>query len=146
MKFEFLRIARFIVIGVACTIPAVSDVVAQGIVAQGIASGAPEFITEDPASLAAAARQDGDATRGAIVFYQQYLSCAKCHIAGDDQSLLGPDLSKAGKEATDTYLIESILDPSKAIKQGYQPPDQYERLTDAIDGVAEAIDLVVLYR
>ncbi len=121
MKFEFLRIARFIVIGVACTIPAVSDVVAQGIVAQGIASGAPDFITEDPASLAAAARQDGDATRGAIVFYQQYLSCAKCHIAGDDQSLLGPDLSKAGKEATDTYLIESILDPSKAIKQGYQP-------------------------
>ena len=33
---------------------------------------------------------------------------------------LGPDLSKLGREATDAYLIESVLQPSKVIKKGYE--------------------------
>jgi putative heme-binding domain-containing protein len=71
--------------------------------------------------LAADSREFGDANRGAVVFYQQQLSCTRCHIPDREDHLLGPDLTRLGKEATDAYLIESVLDPSKVIKKGYEP-------------------------
>src|SRR5262249_21743220 len=33
---------------------------------------------------------------------------------------LGPDIAKAGKDATPEYLIESVLLPSKVLKKGYE--------------------------
>src|SRR5581483_10559980 len=32
----------------------------------------------------------------------------------------GPDLALAGKEATDVYLVESVLYPSRVIKKGFE--------------------------
>ncbi|MGI9456430.1 MAG: cytochrome c1, partial [Aeoliella sp.] len=77
--------------------------------------------TEGTVALAKAAAAQGDAQRGAVVFYQQYMACTKCHLAGDKPSPLGPDLSKIGKQATNENLIESILDPAKVIKQEFVP-------------------------
>lgn len=77
------------------------------------------LIDQGAASLAAAAREDGDAVRGAILFSQQKLACVKCHQPGASD-LLGPDLSRLGPEATDQYIVESLLDPSKVIKKGYE--------------------------
>ncbi len=79
-----------------------------------------QLVKEGAASLARAARERGDAVRGALVFYQPSLVCAKCHLPDETGALLGPDLAKAGKEATDVYLIESILFPSKVIKKGFE--------------------------
>ena len=79
-----------------------------------------ELLSESPAALAQAVRAEGDATRGAIVFYQSYLACAKCHAPDEAGKALGPDLSKLGKVATTEYLIESVLTPSKVIKKGYE--------------------------
>jgi len=79
------------------------------------------LLAEDPAALASAVRGQGDPARGAILFYQPFLSCTKCHAAGDGRGdTLGPDLAKLGKETTDAYLIESILSPSKTIKKGFE--------------------------
>ncbi len=79
------------------------------------------LLAEDPGALANAVRAMGDPARGAAVFYQPFLSCTKCHAAGDGRGdSLGPDLAKLGKEATDVYLIDSILRPSKAIKKGFE--------------------------
>ena len=61
----------------------------------------------------------GDAARGAVLFFQPFLACAKCHD-GDAGTQFGPDISKAGKEATAEYLIESVLSPSKVVKKGYE--------------------------
>ena len=44
----------------------------------------------------------------------------KCHDA-ETGTQLGPDIAKAGKEATAEYLVESVLSPSKVIKKGYEP-------------------------
>ncbi len=77
---------------------------------------AQERLTE----LAKAARESGDAGRGAVLFFQPFLTCARCHDA-EAGTQLGPDLAQAGKEATVEYLIESILSPSKVIKKGYEP-------------------------
>jgi len=76
---------------------------------------AAEPVTE----LAKAAREKGDAGRGAVLFFQPFLTCAKCHD-GDTDTQLGPDIAKAGQEATAEYLIESVLLPSKVVKKGYE--------------------------
>jgi putative heme-binding domain-containing protein len=79
-----------------------------------------QLLREPVAKLATAARERGDASRGAVLFFQPFMTCAKCHDA-ETGTQFGPDLSKAGKEATAEYLIESVLSPSKVIKKGYEP-------------------------
>jgi putative heme-binding domain-containing protein len=78
-----------------------------------------QLLKEPPAALAAAAREQGDAGRGAVLFFQPFLACAKCHEA-DSGFRLGPDIAQAGKDATAEYLVESVLAPSKVIKKGYE--------------------------
>ena len=79
-----------------------------------------QSLTQEPvAELAKAARTKGDAARGAVLFFQPFLTCAKCHDS-EGGTQLGPDLSKVGKEGTAEYLIESMLVPSKVIKKGYE--------------------------
>ena len=78
-----------------------------------------QLVRESSTDLARAARQKGDAARGAVLFFQPFLTCAKCHDA-DTGTQLGPDLAKIGKEGTPEYLIESVLFPSKVIKKGYE--------------------------
>ena len=98
-----------------------SIVLLLALVAQSGSPGMQQRLaTEDPAALARAARAEGDPARGAIVFHLPQLLCAKCHANGEKESVLGPDLSRVGKDATDAYLVESILAPSKIIKKGYE--------------------------
>ncbi len=79
-----------------------------------------QLLEEDVAALVKAAREHGDATRGAIAFYQPHLSCTKCHDPGGESTPLGPDLEKPGEDVTEVYLVESMLQPSKMIKKGYE--------------------------
>jgi putative heme-binding domain-containing protein len=78
---------------------------------------------EDPAALARDARRLGDARRGALVFSQPALTCIHCHLGerADAPPRLGPDLAAMGKAVSDVDLVESILEPSRAIKTGYEP-------------------------
>ncbi len=99
-------------VGALFALPAVGQTLRQDLEEQ--------LLKEDPAKLARDARQRGDAKRGAVVFYQPAATCTKCHLEGEETSPLGPDVAKMGKETTDRYLVESILYPSKEIKQGYE--------------------------
>ena len=77
---------------------------------------------EDAAQLAREARESGDPARGALVFFRPSLQCARCH-AGDDKDKappLGPDLATIGRPESDRHVVESILDPSKEIRQGFE--------------------------
>ncbi|MEZ6135368.1 MAG: DUF6797 domain-containing protein [Pirellulaceae bacterium] len=82
---------------------------------------------ESPTALAKAAWSEGDAQRGAILFYQPYIACSKCHLVGDASSStlnpLGPNLAQTGsyeQPPSDAELVESVLFPSKAIRAGYE--------------------------
>ena len=104
---------------------------------------------EDPAALAHDARRLGDARRGALVFYQPALTCIRCHVvekADATAPTLGPDLAAIGKETPDKDLVESILEPSKVIKKGYEPftiaTDDGRTITGLL--VEERPDAVVL--
>ena len=72
------------------------------------------------ADLAKAAMTEGDAARGAILFHQPLFQCSKCHTVSDAESQLGPNLAVWNQKPTAEHLIESILNPSKSIREGYQ--------------------------
>ncbi|MEM9701879.1 MAG: DUF6797 domain-containing protein, partial [Planctomycetota bacterium] len=100
----------------------------------------------DPAVVAAEARLRGDAGRGALVFHTSAASCIGCHAAGEGRSPLGPDLTDLGEEATDEYLVESLVRPSKAIRKGYKTVQLLTADGQLISGmfVRETADSVVL--
>ncbi len=62
----------------------------------------------------------GDSERGAKIFRRQELACVVCHVVGDVGGKLGPDLTTVGAYMTPESLLESLLNPSSAIKQGYE--------------------------
>ncbi|MCA1684892.1 MAG: c-type cytochrome, partial [Planctomycetia bacterium] len=78
------------------------------------------LLAEDPEALATDSRTHGDPARGARAFYRAQLACAKCHTADGPSNPLGPDLAKVGKEVTGAHLVESVLNPSKVIRPGYE--------------------------
>ena len=72
--------------------------------------------------------QAGDPVRGALLFYTPYLTCTKCHIAGNGVSPLGPNLAGqrlgvdgplAGAALT-KHIVESLLEPSKIVRPEYR--------------------------
>ncbi|WP_186776350.1 c-type cytochrome [Rubripirellula reticaptiva] len=75
---------------------------------------------EAPEQLVLEARESGDIVRGAILFRRENINCAKCHQPAAEKDRLAPILSELGKEVTDASLVESMLDPSKAISKGYE--------------------------
>jgi putative heme-binding domain-containing protein len=67
----------------------------------------------------AAMNQGGDARRGEAVYLSAGARCAACHKVRGQGADFGPDLSQIGGKFDRTHLIESILDPSAEISQGY---------------------------
>src|SRR5579872_2536822 len=81
-----------------------------------------QLLAEKAETLARDAQATGDPSRGAIVFYQPYLTCTRCHTAGEEtQHPLGPDLARLDRATTPAHLVESILEPSKVIHKGFKP-------------------------
>jgi putative heme-binding domain-containing protein len=102
---------------------------------------------ETPASLANAVREQGEAVRGAVLFFQPSLNCAKCHVRVEGKGdPIGPDLAKLGREATDIDLIESVLYPSKVVKKGFETVTVATRDGKVVTGLLaeEGPDRIVL--
>ena len=106
---------------------------------------AEQLLAEPSASLAAAARQRGDAVRGAILFAQKSLDCATCHSQGSADRI-GPDLTRVNANQDDTHFVDAILRPSKTISKGYETTkiltDDGRLLSGRI--VRESADQIVL--
>ena len=79
-----------------------------------------QLIAEDSAKLVEEALSYGDPVRGAILFHQGNINCAKCHRPMGAAKPIGPDLSRIEPETTNEFIVESILEPSKTIKKGYE--------------------------
>ena len=105
-----------------------------------------KLTAEDSAKLAAAALEKGDVIRGAILFHQGNINCAKCHRSQSGQDRLGPDLTRSDPLLTDALVVESILQPSKTISKGFETVKVVTVDGQFIDGlvVEEDADKVVL--
>jgi putative heme-binding domain-containing protein len=63
----------------------------------------------------------GDPDRGRKLFFDvKGAGCVRCHRARGDGGDIGPDLSDVGGKYERTLLIESVLEPSRQIVEGYR--------------------------
>lgn len=63
----------------------------------------------------------GDAERGKTLFFKdQRLRCTSCHQLADQGTAIGPRLDHIGGKFDRSILIESLLQPSKQIVEGYR--------------------------
>jgi len=68
-----------------------------------------------------ALRNQGDVERGHNIFNDPGgIACIKCHRVSAQGGDVGPDLSTIGSQFDRRALAESILYPSKAVREGYQ--------------------------
>jgi putative membrane-bound dehydrogenase-like protein len=69
----------------------------------------------------AALTRTGDSDRGRQLFFNVEKSqCLKCHRLGDQGERLGPELTGLASRFSRIYIIESILEPSRAVVPGFQ--------------------------
>ncbi len=63
----------------------------------------------------------GDTARGRAVFEDEKgAGCVRCHRARGRGGTIGPDLSSIGGKYAREHLIESVLEPSRQIVEGYR--------------------------
>ena len=63
---------------------------------------------------------DGKVVRGRAIYERAALACNVCHRVDGEGGLVGPDLSSIGASAPADYLLDSLLNPSAKIKEGYR--------------------------
>jgi putative heme-binding domain-containing protein len=64
----------------------------------------------------------GDPARGRTLFFDKKgAGCVRCHRSRGEGGDIGPDLSDVGGKYERGLLIESVLDPSRQIVEGYRP-------------------------
>jgi putative heme-binding domain-containing protein len=69
--------------------------------------------------LVSEAAATGNAARGEAIFRRKELQCLKCHAVGGAGGKVGPDLVSIGASAPVDYLVESLLEPNKKVKENY---------------------------
>ncbi|MDG2219812.1 MAG: L-sorbosone dehydrogenase [Rubripirellula sp.] len=75
----------------------------------------PEFRAE----MLRLVRSEGDANRGEAIYRRDDLQCIQCHAIGVGGGLVGPNLISVGGSSQPDYILESLLDPSAKLKEGY---------------------------
>ena len=98
------------------------------------------------AKILQAVDQQGDAKRGRRIFGRKDLQCLICHRVGRDGGRVGPDLSSLGGSAQLPEILQSLLEPSAKIKQGYQTTQVITIDGQILTGIVErqTDDLVTL--
>jgi len=87
--------------------------------AGGLTFGARTLSAQEMQAMVADVARLGDPVRGEAVFRRKDQVCLKCHAIGGAGGQVGPDLSSIGASAPVDYLIDSLLQPNKAIKENY---------------------------
>ncbi len=114
MRFSFLFLVSFQVAVCGLMVPTAAAT-------QQTASQLERELTSVPAAkLADEAARFGDAKRGAVLFFQPQMACRQCHSVDGSKSPLGPALAEKRPDATNEFLVESVLHPSKSIRKEFQ--------------------------
>lgn len=72
----------------------------------------------NPAELQKLSLHGGDAVAGAVVFQNQG-ACMQCHMVAGKGGVQGPALDTVGKLLTGEKILESLVNPSAEIAEGY---------------------------
>ncbi len=74
---------------------------------------------EELAALIAQVEKNGNPQRGEEIYRRKDLACVTCHSLGGAGGLVGPDMLSLGASSPVDYIIQSLLEPSAKIKEGY---------------------------
>lgn len=79
----------------------------------------PDYSAEFVSKLVKEAGISGDSARGAAVYQAAQSACTGCHKVGDAGGITGPNLTAVGRGMTPELIVESVLWPTRQIKEGY---------------------------
>lgn len=71
-------------------------------------------------ALAQEVKTKADPVIGESIYRRNSLMCQNCHALGGAGGRLGPDLSSLGTSSPIDNIIQSLLDPSESVKEGYE--------------------------
>lgn len=97
-------------------LPELTDAISK---AGGVQAGPKTLTPAEMTALLDEVKSKGDAARGEIVFRKASNSCLNCHAIGGAGGRVGPDLASIGGSAQPDYLVESLLEPNKKVKEGF---------------------------
>jgi putative heme-binding domain-containing protein len=87
--------------------------------AAGLEAETPLPTPDEVKQLVANAMKHGDAARGEMLFRRGDVGCFRCHALHRAGGQVGPELTPLGATSPPEYVVESILNPSLAIKEQY---------------------------
>ncbi len=86
----------------------------------GRLDAAPKTLSSpEMAALLAEVARTGDPAQGERVFRRKDLTCLNCHAIAGAGGQVGPGLESIGASAQPDYLVDSILQPNKQVKENY---------------------------
>lgn len=89
----------------------------------------------------AALREAGNSANGKILFFdEQRTKCSTCHRVDQLGGEVGPDLTKIGGKFDRPHLIESLLEPSRQIVEGYRPTSLLTVDGQLVSGIVKSRD------
>ncbi len=87
--------------------------------AGGISGGPRVWTDAERQAILTSLASKGDPARGEAIYRRAELNCLKCHAIGGAGGVVGPDMRSLGASAPPDYILDSLLDPSKKIKENY---------------------------
>ena len=96
---------------------------------------APELTKDQMAALITEVANTGDPIRGEAVFRRKEMACLQCHAIAGSGGIVAPDMLSIGASAPVDYIIDSLLLPNKAVKEGYNSTIVTLRNGDQISGI-----------
>ncbi|QGJ70754.1 Quinoprotein glucose dehydrogenase B [Planctomycetales bacterium 10988] len=88
---------------------------------QSFAQYQTELLQKSKGEQFSPALEGGNRQLGKAIFFEKVaVSCQRCHKVGNNGGEVGPELTRIGKQKDRMYLLESIVDPSKAIAKGFE--------------------------
>jgi putative heme-binding domain-containing protein len=88
---------------------------------------------------------EGDIARGKVVYESPQIACIDCHAIAGNGGTLGPALDSIGASAPMDYIIQSIIEPSEKIKEGYRAVDIFTKDGDFYSGAIQREDEYSIY-
>jgi putative heme-binding domain-containing protein len=86
-----------------------------------------------------ALNHDGDSGHGRKMFRDlSGVACIKCHRVASEGAEVGPDLTTVGTQFGRAEIAESVLYPSKAIREGYQRVEVEMKNDETYEGMVKA--------
>lgn len=87
-----------------------------------------------------ALRHSGDAANGKRLFHDQRTKCVVCHTISGEGGEVGVDLSRIGGKFDRPHLIESLLEPSRQIVEGYRTTNILTTSGRVVSGIVRRQD------